>query len=151
MARFRFRLTTLMRLRQTTRDECRQELALAQQLEQSIYERVVTLDRQLAEVRNLSGTSSQTGSIDIDRLRDTARYQSLLAAERQAAQQELEGCSAQVDRLRQSLVEADRELKSLEKLRSRQEDRHHRSQHQHELRQLDEAGTRIAATGDSVV
>jgi len=148
MAGFRFRLATLMRLRQSTRDECRQELAAAQQLERSIYERINGLDRELAEVRNRTGASSQAGSIDIDRLRDTVRYQSLLAAKRQAAQQQLKNCSAQVDHLRQLLVEADRELKSLEKLQSRQQDRHHRSQHKHELRQLDEPGIRIATPGD---
>jgi flagellar protein FliJ len=143
---FRFRLTTLMRLRQTARDERRQEFAVAQQHERSICERIAGLDRQLVELRNRSDALSQAGSIDIDRLRDTARYQSLLATERQAAQQALEGCSAHVNRLRQSLVEADRELKSLEKLQSRQQDRHRHRQRKHELGQLDEAGIRITAT-----
>jgi flagellar export protein FliJ len=149
VAGFSFRLTTLMRLRQTARDRCRQELAAEEQLERSIYERLARLDRELAELRKPAGALGHDGLIDIDRLRDTARYQSLLAAKRQAAQQECESCSAQVDRLRQSLVEADRELKSLEKLQARQQDRHRRSQHKHELRQLDEVGIRSAATGDS--
>ena len=134
-----------MRLRQTARDECRQELAVAQQLEQSIYERIAKFDSEIIELRDRTGASTESGSIDIDRLRDTARYQSLLASERQSAQQELEGCSAHVDCLRQSLVEADRELKSLEKLQARQQDRHRHRQREHELQQLDEASIRIAA------
>jgi flagellar export protein FliJ len=146
VAGFLFRLTTLMRLRQTARDECQQELAVAQQLERSIYEQIAKFDRQIADLRNRSDASSQAGSIDIDRLRDTARYQSLLAAERQVAQQELRGCSARVDRLRQSLVEADRELKSLEKLQARDQNRRRHWQRKRELGQLDEVGIRVVAT-----
>jgi flagellar protein FliJ len=149
VADFRFRLITLMRLRRTARDERRQELAVAGRLEQTSYERIAKLDRELAELRNRSDALGQAGSIDIDRLRDTARYQSLLAAQRQAAQRELEGCSAHVNHLRQLLVEADRELKTLEKLQARQQDRHHQLQHKRELAQLDEAAIRIVTTGES--
>jgi len=135
-----------MQLRQTARDERRQELALAQKLEQSICERIAKIDNGLTELRNR--TDPATGLIDIDRLRDTVRYQSLLAVQRQAAQRELEGCRAHMDRLRQLLVEADRELKSLEKLQSRHQDHHRHRQRKSELGQLDEAGIRIAATGE---
>src|SRR6516165_9905045 len=105
-----------MRLRQIARDERRQELAALQQLEQSINDQITSLDSQMAELRRRSAAMNQAGSIDVDRLRETVRYQSLLAARRQAALVELENCSTQVHRLRQSLVKADRELKSLEKL-----------------------------------
>jgi flagellar export protein FliJ len=148
VARVRFRLTTLIRLRQTVRDECRQELAVAQRLEQSIYKRIAKLDSEIIESRDQTG-STESGSIDIDRLRDMVRYQSLLAAERQAAQLELDSCSAHVGRLRQSLVETDQGLKSLEKLQARQQDRHRQRQRTRELGEFDEAGIRIAATGDS--
>ena len=149
MAKFRFRLTTLMRLRQIARDERRQELAALQQLEQSINDQITSLDSQMAELRRRSAAMNQAGSIDVDRLRETVRYQSLLAARRQAALVELENCSTQVHRLRQSLVKADRELKSLEKLQSRQQDRYLKTERKRELRQLDEAGLRIVATRDS--
>jgi len=149
VAKFRFRLTTLMRLRQIARDERRQELAALQQLEQSINDQITSLDSQMAELRRRSAAMNQAGSIDVDRLRETVRYQSLLAARRQAALVELENCSTQVHRLRQSLVKADRELKSLEKLQSRQQDRYLKTERKRELRQLDEAGLRIVATRDS--
>jgi len=149
VADFRFRLTTLMRLRRTARDERRQEVAVAQRLEQTSYERIAKFDCELAELRNRSDAIGQAGPIDIDRLRDTARYQSLLAAQRQAAQRELEGCSAHVNHLRQLLVEADRELKTLEKLQARQQERHRSRQHKRELGQLDEAAIRIVTTGES--
>jgi flagellar export protein FliJ len=138
-----------MRLRQIARDERRQELAALQQLEQSINDQITSLDSQMAELRRRSAAMNQAGSIDVDRLRETVRYQSLLAARRQAALVELENCSTQVHRLRQSLVKADRELKSLEKLQSRQQDRYLKTERKRELRQLDEAGLRIVATRDS--
>lgn len=148
MAGFRFRLTTLVRLRQAARDERRQELAIVQQLEQSVSDRIAGLDSEMAGLRSRSAAAGKSGSIDIDRLRETVQYQSLLATKRQAAKEELDHCSARVDRLRRSLVEADRELKSLEKLQARQRDRQRRLQDTLELRQLDEAGIRIAASRD---
>jgi flagellar export protein FliJ len=138
-----------MRLRRTARDERRQQLAVAQGLEQSIYDRIIRLDGELANLRRRSAEASKSGAIDIDRLREAARYQSLLASQRRSAQQEREDCSAHVNRLRESLIEADRELKSLEKLQSRLQERHRQSQRKHELRQLDEAAIRIASSPDA--
>jgi flagellar protein FliJ len=148
MAGFRFRLATLTRLRQTARDERQQEFAAAQERQRAMNDRIAIFEHEVAELRRRSATTTGRGSIDLELLRDAARYQSLLIAQRDVAQRELDDCSADVDRLRESLAEADRELKSLEKLHQRQEARHLQTQRKREFHQLDEAGIRIAMRRD---
>jgi flagellar export protein FliJ len=137
-----------MRLRQTERNELRQELAAAHERQLAINDKIARLEHEVAELRRRCAMTTGRGSIDLDRLRDAARYQSLLIAQRDVAQRELDDCSAEADRLRQSLVEAEQVLKSLEKLHERQEARHVQAQHKREFRQLDEAGIRVATSRD---
>jgi flagellar export protein FliJ len=52
--------------------------------------------------------------------------------------------TAEVDRRRQSLVEADREVKVLEKLREQQLARHNTEQAKREIKQLDAVAIQLA-------
>src|SRR5262245_30115753 len=116
MAQFRFRLSALLRLRDNVRDECRQQLAAAQREEDIILARMMELDAELESLRRLSHAASRPGPVNIDRLLDTARYEMTVRAQRQAADLQQKSAAAEIDRRRAALVEADREVKILEKL-----------------------------------
>ena len=137
MAKVQFRLATLLRLRETLRDERRQELVAAQQAEQATRDVIAQMDHEATEMRRSWAIASHAGSIDIDALRDAAHFQLALSAQRQMALKTLADCSAQVDRARQSLLAADQALKTLEKLLKRQQDRNRQLEQKQELSQLD--------------
>jgi flagellar protein FliJ len=137
MPPFRFRLSTLQHLRENVRDECRQQLAEAQRAEDILAARIAELDDEIAFIRQHAKTASQVGPINVDRLLDAGRYEMALRAERQSVVAQRETVAQEVQRRRQALVEADREVKSLEKLRERQLERHRHEDSRRESKQLD--------------
>ena len=99
--------------------------------------RIAELDDEIAFIRQQSKIASQVGPINVDRLLDAGRYEMALRAERQSAAGQRETVAQEVQRRRQALVDADREVKSLEKLRERQLERHRHEESRHESKQLD--------------
>jgi flagellar protein FliJ len=137
MSTYRFRLATLLRLRENLRDECRQQLSVAQKAEDILVNRITELNDNLAELRRQSHVACRPGTINIDRLLDTGRYEFALKAQRQAADEQRQAVQLEVERRRQSLVEADREVKTLEKLREQQLTRHRLEENRREIKRLD--------------
>ncbi|HZZ27053.1 MAG TPA: flagellar export protein FliJ [Pirellulales bacterium] len=137
MAAFRFRLSTLLRLRENLRDECRQQLSAAQKAEEILVNRIAELNDHLTELRKQSRVASQPGSVNVDRLLDAGRYEIMLKAQRQAVDEQWQVVQSEVERRRQSLVEADREVKTIEKLRDQQITRHRQKENRQEVKQLD--------------
>lgn len=142
MARFQFRMKTLLRLHEATRDERRTELAQAQRAADAVQER---LDELASELTNLGAASREAispGRIDVDRLLTVQRYELLLRAQVQQAQAQKQMVEAEVERRREALVAANREVKSLENLRQRQLERHQAEDAKREGAALDEAAGR---------
>jgi flagellar protein FliJ len=138
MSVFRFRLTTLLRLREARRDERRGQLAEAQQAEQLILNRVAEIERELVELQRRTCDAARPGTVDVDRLAEAARYEMFLKVERESADQQRQTVTAEVARRRDALVAADREVRVLEKLRDAQHERHREDQTRQEVKQLDE-------------
>ncbi|HEY2760486.1 MAG TPA: flagellar export protein FliJ, partial [Pirellulales bacterium] len=99
--------------------------------------RIAQLDEEIVFIRQHSKTAGQVGPINVDRLLDAGRYEMALRAERQSASSQRDTVAQEVERRRQALVEADREVKSLEKLRERQLERHRYEESRRESKQLD--------------
>jgi flagellar export protein FliJ len=140
MALFRFRLATILRLREADRDERRALLADAQRAEHVICERIAAIDRELAGTKEQTARASRPGRIDVEWLMDVRRYELLLKADRQAALEQRNTVEAEVARRREELVAADREVRMLEKLRETQFQRHREDENRQEVKQLDETG-----------
>ena len=83
--------------------------------------------------------ASRPGPVNVDRLLDAGRYETILKAERHAVDKRRQAVMGEIDRRRQALVEADREVKSLEKLRTQQALRHRQEESRLEIKQMDEA------------
>ncbi len=149
MSSYRFRLSTLLRIRQNLRDECRQQLVEAERAEEIIITRIAQLNEELIVLRMHAQAVSGPGRINIDRLLDAGRYEMMLKAERQAADDQRQAVAAEVERRRQALVEADREVKVLEKLRDQQLVRHRAEEAKREIKQLDATAIQLV-TGREV-
>ncbi len=135
MAHFVFRLATLLKVREATRDERREELGKAHEAEAILNERKQELDRESREAAAWQSGGSMIGSINVDRLLGGIRYELVLDAQRQVLAQQEEQLQAEIERRRQNLVEADREVRVLEKLRERQLEEY---EHQELLKQQKE-------------
>jgi flagellar FliJ protein len=138
MPSFRFRLTTLLRLREAWRDERRAHLAEAQQAEQLIQERIAEIERALVELQRRSLAAARPGTVNVDQLAESARYEMILKVDRDSADQQRQAVAAEVQKRREALVAADREVRVLEKLRDTQRERHREEEARQEAQRLDE-------------
>lgn len=146
MAAPKFRLATLLKLREATRDERRRNLAQAFDALRMVEEQQAELQKEIAQARGTSRTSSQAGAIDVDLLIDGHRYQLQLDLRRQILVRQAKQIADEIERRRLALVEADRQVRALEKLREKHEERLEAAALRAEIRQLDEAaGVRALA------
>ena len=144
MKKFKFRLTTLQRLREALRDQRRAQLAEAFQADEIIEGQQLRLEQEMADVEGRQREASGPGEVDVDALLADQRYAMLLGAQHKHLRQQREAVAEEIERRRQLLVEADREVRVLEKLEERQRERHRAEENRQEIRQLDEvAGRRM--------
>ncbi len=141
MAPFRFRLTTLLRIREGERDECRSRLADAERAEEIVEARIEEIGAEIVAVRQEAVRLSRGGPVDVDQLMEAQRFELLLMADRQASQEQLKLIAAEVERRREAVVAADREVRILERLRETQRDRYNGEQLRQERKLLDEVAT----------
>ena len=138
MSTFRFRLETLLRLRIADRDQRRAELAKALRAEEVLRQQQRDLDAERVDVTSLARKLKLPGAADVDALLRTHRYELVLHAQARQLATQLSQVLAEVERRRQAVVEADRQVRVLEKLRERQELAHRTQGERREARQLDE-------------
>jgi flagellar FliJ protein len=138
---FRFRLSTLLRLRTAERDERRADLAKALQAEAILREQQQRLTAEQGQLVERSRQLKAPGAADVDALLHAHRYELVLAARRRQLAGQLEQVQAEIERRRQALVEADRQVRVLEKLRERQQTAYAAVQTRHEIKQYDEMAT----------
>lgn len=138
MAPFRFRLATLLRLRELARDERRAELAQAYRAKDLLAEQERAIQEHVASLREAARRASAPGAIDVDRLMEARRFEAVLLAQHHEIRQKQQMIDAELERRRLALVEANREVQVLEKLRNRQYERHRAEENRQEIKQLDE-------------
>lgn len=145
MSTFRFRLATLLRIQEAARDERRSQLAEAYRAEQALRERMGALQQEFARLKGQYRQASERGHVDIDRLIDVQRYEVVLSAEQQVLRQHELALAQEIERRREALVAADREVRVLEKLREQQRERHRAVEEQQAVKQMDEIAARRAS------
>lgn len=139
MPTFRFRLATLLKLRETARDERRTQLAEALRIEKLIDEQLQQVEQTLTQLLQQRTKTSSPGPVDVDWLLDAQRYELALRSKERDLRQQLNSVRLEVERRRQTLTEADREVRVLEKLRESQQQRHTTAELFSEQKMLDEA------------
>jgi flagellar export protein FliJ len=142
MVRDRFRLQTLLRLREAARDERRELLADALRVEAVLREQAARLEAELDGARRLQALP--TGPIDVDRLLAAQRFEATLRLEQQGLARQQAAVSQTIDERRAALVEADRELKVVEKLKASHAERLAQDEARALVKRLDEVAGRRA-------
>jgi flagellar protein FliJ len=142
MAPFRFRLESLLKLRVAERDRRREELANAYRADQILQQQLSAIMGEIARTRQQTKEQSAPGAIHVDMLLHSHRYELILQAQRQQIARQQQVIAAETERRRQALVEADRELRILEKLREKHALEYAFNEHKAEVRLLDEIALR---------
>jgi flagellar FliJ protein len=135
---FRFRLQSVLGLRISERDERRGELAKALRAAEMLEERRQQLVEEMQDNQELARKLAEPGSANIERIVQTHRYEATLKSTLAQLLMQAKQVAAEVDRRRQILTEADRQVRVLEKLEGRQREEHQRIEQRQEMKQLDE-------------
>ncbi len=143
MTKFQFRLTALQTLRESHRDEMRAKLAEAYQAEQLLQEQVRTIHAEEAQLQEAQRSTLGVPETDINQLLHAQRYSSVLRGQLGAMTQQSQLLAVEIEKRRQALVEADQEVRVLEKLRERKLAAHQRQQQLAECKRLDEVASRL--------
>jgi flagellar protein FliJ len=140
MARFQFRLAALLRLRELARDERRTQLAEALRLVDQLRSWFDEIEAQLRGAQQ--ALTPSPGAVDVDRLLNATRYELVLRAEQRQLQQQEAALAGELEKRRQALIAADRDVRSLERLRETQQERHLEQEDQRARKDLDEVALR---------
>jgi flagellar FliJ protein len=146
MAKFTFRLATFLRLREAARDERRGELAEAFRVDDVLRARLAGLTDELRRLQEHSRQIAQPGKLDLDWLVEGQRYELTLKSQQSQLGQQRESVAAEIERRRLALVEANRDVRVMEKLREKQVERYQFEENRQALKQLDELAQRRAGS-----
>jgi flagellar protein FliJ len=148
MAKFQFRLATVLRLGESVRDDRRVQLAEAYRADELLEHRDAMLAKELASLRAACRKAMAPGSVDLDRIVEVQRYELALRAQQKHFAQQRMAVANEIERRREALLAANREVRVLEKLRERQQQRHQHEEMLRDIRQLDEAGAARTGRGE---
>src|SRR5258705_8895402 len=141
VAKYKFRLNTLQKVREAHRDQQRVSLADAFRAEQVLEENRAELIAEERELRGLQRSATEGQYLDVNRLLEAQRYELLLKAQSQELAKQAVLLAAEAERRRQILVEADREVRVLEMLDERHRRAHDRDEQRAETKRLDDVAT----------
>jgi flagellar FliJ protein len=141
MSKYAFKLETLQKVREAKRAERRVSLAEAFRAEQVLTEKRAELAAEEVELRGLQKSATEGKYLDVNRLLEAQRYELLLKSRAQELAKQATLLAAETERRRLALVDADREVRVLEKLDERHRREHHRQQQLQETKLLDEIAT----------
>jgi flagellar protein FliJ len=139
MTQFRYRLATLLRLREVGRDRRRVELAEAQRADEDLRGQIERLNVEQKRLQEACRAAAGPGAVDVDELVEAHRYAAALRAEEEGLRQKRHALAAEIDGRRQALLSADRDVQVLEKLRERRQALNRLEEERQLARQLDEA------------
>jgi flagellar FliJ protein len=149
MAQFRFRLSTVLRLREQVRDERRGRLAEAYAAEQKLLARRDELQQEILNLkRNYRGPAG-AGMVNIDQLLAADRYEVILKSEQQVIEQQRGLLNEEIEKRRQALVAADRDVRVVELLREKLRQKHEQAEASRAMKQLDELASRQRWVGET--
>ncbi|MGD0384363.1 MAG: flagellar export protein FliJ [Thermoguttaceae bacterium] len=151
MARFKFRLATLLKLREAVRDERRAELAQAYRADDVLNKLLEQTRTELNYLEDQCRKAAGPGTIDIDRLIETQRYEILLKLQQRHLNEQRGRLAAEIERRRVALLAANREVRVLEKLRERQLEQHQQAENRLDIKRLDEVARLQTAAAEEVV
>ena len=146
--KFKYRLAPLLKIRENIRAEKQAELNQAYEAAQIVEEKLQQVQSELVRNGELGREAIQKGRVSVDYLLALRRHEAVLLAEQSQAQEQLEQIRQEIERRRIALMEADREVKVLEKLREKLKIKHLQEEALAELKQMDEIAGRAGKKTD---
>ena len=116
-------------------------LAEGYRVDEVLRKQFDNFERELDALKEFCRRKVSPGGLDIDRLVEAQRYELVTRAQQGKVAEQRETVAAEIERRRQALVEADREVRVLEKLRERLAEQRRREGEVREARRLDEVAT----------
>jgi flagellar export protein FliJ len=138
MAKYKFKLEALQKVREAKRAQQRVSLAEAFRAEQVLAASRAEIAVEEVELRRLQRSATGGKYLDVNRLLEAQRYDLLLKARAQELAKQATLLAAETERRRLALVEADREVRIMELLDERHRREHNRERERKEIKQLDE-------------
>ena len=138
MAKYKFRLETLEKLRLARRNQQRVAMAEAFRAEQVLDARRAEIQNEQSALRAMQRSATAEPYLNVARLLDVQRYELVLKTRETELANQAAMLSAEIERRRLALVEADREVRVLELLDERGRRAHRRESARLETRLLDE-------------
>jgi flagellar protein FliJ len=140
----RFRLATVLRLRESARDECRARLAESLRADQALLDQITRLGVERNRVQSECRMAARPGNIDLGRLVDAHRYVVSLIAREESLHERRQSLAVEIQERREALVKADQDVQVLEKLRDRRRARERVEEERKEAKRIDEAALQAA-------
>ncbi|MDZ7615637.1 MAG: flagellar FliJ family protein, partial [Patescibacteria group bacterium] len=103
---------------------------------------------EMASVRAASRQTVAPGEVNLDHLVESQRYEMTLRAQQRLLAQQRKAITGEIERRREAVLAANREVRSLEKLRERHQQRFQQEGARRDLRELDEVASRNTRRGD---
>ena len=144
MPKFVFTLATVLRVRESQRDQRRSELADSQRAMQQLEDRRQALLDERTTLDSEFRSSTRPGSLNADALCSAATYGASLILQVGAVEQEIAAAALRIEERREALLAADRDVRGLQKLRESQHARYLGRERSIEAILLDEIGARVA-------
>jgi flagellar protein FliJ len=151
MSKYKFRLATLQKVRAAARSERRAALAEAFRAEQVLASHRAELLAEESALLALQRSAADGTYLNVTRLLEAQRYELLLKARGQELAKQATLLSAEIERRRQLLIEADRGVRVLELLDERKRREHAREAARREIKELDEAAMMLRSMHSSAV
>src|SRR5687768_13955120 len=137
MAKYRFRLSAVQKVREARRDRERAALAEAFRAEEVLADRTSALSAEAAELQSLQRSARAEPVLDVNRLLEAQRYELVLKARAADLAQQQAMLGVETERRRQQLIEADRDVRVLERLDERHRQEYRLQERRIEMKQLD--------------
>ncbi len=149
MAKFRFRLATLRKLRESHRDELRGKLAEAYHAIHKLEEQQLAIADEVLALQDVQRRATKGATTSVNSLLEAQRYQAVLRAQQSTLRDNAKVLSTEVERRRQNVIEADQQVRVLDKLNERQRLDHQQTLSRAEVRELDEIASRSKEVNQS--
>lgn len=138
MSQFKFRLESLVKLRQEDRQQRRVELAEAYKADGILARQADLVALEITDMRKRCLAAASPGHVNVDRLVEIQRFEQFLRAKASGLSERKTRLVEEIEKRRLALVEADRQVRVLEKLRERQLETHRTYELKREVAMLDE-------------
>ncbi|MDR2117438.1 MAG: flagellar FliJ family protein [Planctomycetaceae bacterium] len=135
---FRFQLEPLITIRDNTLKEKQGELAKAYEARRIVEEKQQELKQELAENIVAGRQRLQTETIDIEFLLGLRRHEAYLNAQINDVQERLQQIDAEIELRRNAVLEANKELKMIEKLKEKRYEKYRAEENRKETIRIDE-------------